>query len=279
MPYPRTALRLTLVVLLLRPPDNDWVRTATWATAAAGLVWPALAERAWFWMIVTAAIGVRLAADWPLADNHIYLVAYWCLAVALACRTTAPAVTLARAARALVGVTFLFAVVWKVVLAPEFLDERFFRVTLLTDERFEWIVQSIGGVSASTLRENRAALEPLPPGVEVVGGPTLTMPPSFTGVARVLTWGGVLLETAVAVVFLVPRWRGVTALRHGLLLAFCTATYAVAPVAGFGWLLAIFGLAQTEKSQTAVRVAYVAVFACIGILSEANVAGAVVARL
>ena len=53
-----------------------------------------------------------------------------------------------------------------------------------------------------------------------------------------------------------------------LLLAFCVTTYAFAPVAGFGWLIATMGLAQCRPHQQTLRGAYLAVFILILLYSE-----------
>ena len=53
-----------------------------------------------------------------------------------------------------------------------------------------------------------------------------------------------------------------------MLLAFCFTTYALAPVAGFGWLLATMGLAQCRPRQRVLRGAYVAVFILILMYAE-----------
>ena len=53
-----------------------------------------------------------------------------------------------------------------------------------------------------------------------------------------------------------------------LLLAFCVTTYALAPVAGFGWLIATMGLAQCRPRQRLLRGAYLAVFILILLYSE-----------
>ena len=44
---------------------------------------------------------------------------------------------------------------------------------------------------------------------------------------------------------------------------FCVTTYALAPVAGFGWLIATMGLAQCRPNQRTLRVAYITVFLVI----------------
>ena len=50
---------------------------------------------------------------------------------------------------------------------PDYLDGRFFQVTLLTDERFADSAQLLGGLSAEELAENREYLRILPPGAEL----------------------------------------------------------------------------------------------------------------
>ena len=61
----------------------------------------------------------------------------WCLSLALALATRAPAALGAHYGRRIVGLVFLFASLWKLVLSPDFVDGRFFRMTLLSDARFE----------------------------------------------------------------------------------------------------------------------------------------------
>jgi hypothetical protein len=273
----RFALRLTLLVLLLRPPGEGVLRTATWLTAGAALVAPPLMERTSVWFFLTALITLRLVSNWPLADNHIYLLAYWCLAVSLSIAVQerhpgegVDAEVRRASSRWLVGCAFLFAVLWKGVLAADYTDGRFFRVTLLTDDRFASLARAVGGLTQQQLATNRKALAPLPAGVETVGGPVLIEPPSLRRLAGGLTWGGLALEALVAAAFLLPAQGLVRHLRHPALLAFCIATYAVAPVAGFGWLLAILGLAHAPRDATGYRVAYIVVFALVMVYAETS---------
>lgn len=274
----RTPLALTLLVLLLRPPEADALRVATWAVAAAPLVVPGLLERAGLWFVLALLVAARIVVDWPLADNHIYLLAYWCLAVALALRTDEPTETMARSARWLVGLTFLFAVLWKAVLAPEYLDGRFFRVTLLTDDRFTWLATSAGGLTEEQLEGNQQALAPAPEGSEILNGPTLTLTPAFERLAAVLTWGGVIFEATLSAIFLAPLSLRFRVWRVVLLCGFCLFTYALAPVAGFGWLLAVLGLAQCPRDRPFLRLAYIAAFMVIGLFGEADIPGVVLPR-
>ena len=93
-------------------------------------------------------------------------------------------------------------------------------------------------------------------------------PPRLRAFATVATWGGLILEGLIAVACLIPPRARLDLARHGLLLTFCFTTYALAPVAGFGWLLATMGLAQCRPGQSVLRGAYVAVFILILMYSE-----------
>ena len=44
----------------------------------------------WTWYTLTGLLVARIVADWPLPDNHVYLLMSWCLAVALALGAAEP---------------------------------------------------------------------------------------------------------------------------------------------------------------------------------------------
>jgi len=264
------ALRLTLLEVLLRPAAPWPLRTAMLVPAGLALV----SERVLFapltWLVLATVTGLRLVVAWPLSDNHAYLLAYWCLGVALAALVPNPDRALAFSARWLIALAFVFAVLWKAFLSPDFLDGRFFRVTLIQDPRFADVAMLLGGLSPDELQQNREYLQPLPEGAELLEPPVLVEPPAFRRLASALTWGGLVLEVTVAAVFLLPA-RPV--LRHAALLLFCVTTYAFAPVAGFGCLLLVLGLAQTGPSASRTRALYVAAFFLVLAYAEAPWAG------
>src|SRR5690606_1322165 len=123
----------------------------------------------------------------------------------------------------------------------DYVDGRFFRVTLLTDERFADASLVFGGLSREQMVQNRAFLEPLPEGAELLTPPPFVEPPRLRAFAAAATWGGLILEGLIAFTCLV-RLRRLDMARHAALLTFCVTTYALAPVAGFGWLIATMGL-------------------------------------
>ena len=265
---PDAVLTLTAIILLLRPLDVWWL--APWALAAAclSLAVHAIRHAPITWLGIAALVAMRIVVVWPLADNHIYLLAYWCLAIGLALSHPAPAATLSTASRGLLGVAFALAVMWKAVLSPDYTDGRFFRVTLLTDERFADAALMFGGLTRDQMDENRTYLEPLPEGAELLTPPPFVEPPRLQAFAIVATWGGLLLEALVAMFCLIPGQGRIELARHAALLAFCVTTYALAPVAGFGWLIASMGLAQVRSDQPWLRGAYLAAFVLVLLYTE-----------
>ena len=271
------ALRLTLIVLLLRPMGPWYVAAFVLLLAVVGLVSVPVQRAPATWLVLAALIATHLVVDWPLPDNHLYLLAYWCLGVGIALRLGEPARALARTGRQLLGLVFVFAVVWKAALSPDYRDGRFFAVTLLTDERFADAVQLVGGLTRAELRESREYLQPLSEGAELLDPPTLHATPRFWWMVRAATWGGLLLEALVALLWLAPiRRRALLLVRHGVVLAFCMATYAFAPVAGFGWLLLVMGMATTAADQRGLRTAYVIAYCVVLLYAEIPWAGLVV---
>jgi hypothetical protein len=265
---PDSVLTLTAIILLLRPFDVWWVAPFVLAAACLSLIVPAVRRAPLTWMVLALLIAARIVFVWPLSDNHIYLLAYWCLAIGLALAGPVPAATLSASCRWLVGASFAMAVVWKALLSPDYVDGRFFRVTLLTDERFADAALVFGGLSRDQMAENRTFLEPLPEGAELLHPPEFVEPPRLRLFAAVATWGGLILETLIAVCWLLPGHRRIQVARHVTLLGFCVTTYALAPVAGFGWLLAAMGLAHCRPNQPRLRAAYLAVFVLILLYSE-----------
>jgi hypothetical protein len=240
-----------------------FVRPVILAAAVIVLIVPRALRHPLVWGGVTLLIATRIVDDWPLADNHIYLLCYWSLGIALALRTSDAWRTLAFTSRWLVGLAFAFAVLWKALLSPDFLDGRFFRVTLLTDPRFDAVAQLVGGLTQEQLDGNRQALVPLPHGAELLDPPVVHEPARLRALATVSTFGILALEAAVALL-MIGSTTGISAmLRHAALLSFCGITYAFAPVAGFGWLLLVMGLAQLAPRQVWLGRAYIAMFLAV----------------
>jgi hypothetical protein len=241
------ALQLTLLDMLLQPIGPWWLRWAILLLAAAGLLRKQVLTHPLLWSSLAMLTAARVLADWPLSDNHAYLLSYWCW---------------------LIGLAFAGASLWKLAPASDYMSGLFFRVTMLTDPRFESFAQIVGGLSEvqyETLRGyvGAHADRGLPPDIEAPPEPA-----RFVLLAQVAAWWNILLNIGIALAFLGPENRGLSRYRNELLLSFCVVTYAIATVAGFGWLLIAMAVGQTEAQQRRWRVAYVVVFALILLYRE-----------
>lgn len=257
------ALRLTLLSMLLRPIGAGLMRPCILGLAAAGLLLPGLLRQPGLWIALTFFTSLRVALDWSLADNHAYLLCYWCLAVSIALCSRDPSACLALNGRLLIGLAFVFATLWKVGLSPDYLDGRFFRVTMLTDPRFAGFAQLVGGLLPEQFEELRAFVMQHVDGQLFEPSFLPAEPPRFLLLVACMTWWTVAIEGAVALTFLWPVDRGLSKVRDAILLTFCVTTYAVATVAGFGWLLLALGVAQCQPERRTTRLFYLAVFVLI----------------
>jgi hypothetical protein len=256
------ALRLTLLDLLLHPIGAWTLRPLILASAAAGLLLPGVLRTPGLWWLLTLLTGLRAVLDWPLADNHAYLLCYWCLAISLSLIVEDTAEFLAHNGRWLIGLAFAFATLWKGILSPDYTDGTFFRVTLLSDPRFEDLCRLLGGLSPDAIASFREALERHADGGMLAAAGPLE-PARFRWLARAVTIWTLVIEGVLAVAFLWPRDKGPSRLRDACLLLFCATTYAVATVEGFGWLLISMGIAQCAPGRRTTRALYLAAFALI----------------
>ncbi len=259
-------LRLTLIELLLRPGGPWEVRPVILLVAAIGMIATPVLRTPLTWLALSLLIGIRIVSDWPRPDNHIYLLAYWCLSSGLALLTLNSRQTLAASGRILIGLVFALAVLWKGILSPDFVDERFFRVTFMTDRRFDGAILLLTDLTPQQLVENRQYLEQKQE--DLFNVPELVEPPVFRWFAAISTYSTLAMEAAVAILFLVPLRGRFRLAAPIMLLFFCLATYPFAPVAGFGWLLLVMGLAQCQPEQRFLRYAYIVVYFVVLLITD-----------
>jgi len=249
------ALRATLLVAILDASLFWFQRWPVMVVAGVGLIVPSLARRQALWWILFALVAWPLVWNWPFSDNHAYLRAAWALAVALALGAHTPRLTLATSARLLLGILFFYATLWKAVLSPDFVDGTFFRVTLLTDGRFHDLALLAGGIAWEHIEAFDAVVTAAQAGKPL---PAFDEPAALGLLAKALTVFTLLAEGALALAFLWPPRGPVHRWRNVLLLLFAAATYSFATVRGFGWLLMVIGIAQTDPDERRTRIAFLA---------------------
>lgn len=240
---PKFALQMAILSFVVVV-HSDGTRALVGALlAVAALVYQRLLISRAYWGFVVAVMSGWFLLEWPLLDNHVALSVYWAGAVLVALGSTRWPERLRENARWVIVTVFGLAVFWKLA-SQDFLSGAFFEWTLLVDSRFE-PVASLLGVSGSALAENRQL---------VADGAvaTLNSADNISAAAQLLTWGTIILESAVAIAWALGDRLGV--LKHALLVAFAVITYVMVPVAGFGFMLLVMGVATV--TTTRARVAY-----------------------
>lgn len=256
-------LAATMACLLFAPVGAPNIRPLGLMLLGAMILYPALRRHSGIWIALTLIAAWRVISNWPVTDNHAYLLAYWCgaISVALLGRTADADHVLSSNARLLIGLTFLLAVIQKAV-SPDYLDTSFFRFILLWDDRFEDFSLLFSTITEDQIDAMRGCWSTL------LADDPRTCPggrsasDAIGSLAWVSTWGNFADQAIAAMCFLAPPRSFMGRHRDVVLIAFCFVTYAVAPVTSFGWLLLAMGLAQSAHHGY-VRLGY---FAAIGAL-------------
>jgi hypothetical protein len=84
--------------------------------------------------------------------------------------------------------------------------------------------------------------------------------PTARPLALIATYWTLLVESCVALFFLIRGSKWASHCRNVALLQFLILTYPIATVIGFGWLLSIMGYAQCERSEGGYSLIYLGVF-------------------
>lgn len=255
-------LRMTVLVFLVRGFGGEFAPILDTLLVVLGLVM-ILNERAIldvrYWWAVLGVMTLVIIDQWYVIDNHKYLLTYWVFACMFAVWSGAPNELLRWNGRVLVGLAFAFALFWKLA-GGEIVNGGFFHATYLLDERFRGLGMLVGGMHRADFLTNGALLKVLQdfPGAEV--SVTLISSSALKWWSLFSSWWVLLIESAIAVSFLVPAIKFLDERRDLFLLIFIGTTYLVAPVDVFAMTLAVLGLAQCDPHRTGYRAAYFAAF-------------------
>jgi hypothetical protein len=202
-----------------------------------GLLAPSMAHSAGFWAAITVLHFAWVLLAYHAADNHQYLIGYWCLAICLALLLGGDAGSwlLTTNGRLLIGLCFLWAVLAKLA-ARRYRDGSMFVYLLLTDPRFMMLSTMAGGASAADYRAHAWAARRVRTGeCHEAAAPVTTR---LQRVALGLTWWTTGVEVFVAALFLAP-FPNLDGLRAISFLAFALPTYLLVAVPAFGQVLTL----------------------------------------
>lgn len=226
---------------------------------------PALLESRVLWLALSVVNTVALIDGWVAADNHKYLTVYWVYVVTLAVGVSDQKLgetILAWHGRFFLVFVFCAAALQKTI-SPTYMSGEMFEMRLLIDERFKAFGHLLGldkSVADAAYELSARLRNPM---TEFEGN-AVALPSTdrIRTLGLVITWYDLLIQYAIGLLF-IPG-RGITdRIGHYLLLFFIFTTYLPAPVFGFGWLLAIYGLCLSWKKYPAFNIAYTVSFVVI----------------
>jgi hypothetical protein len=252
-------LVLTCLLLILYGHREWYINIPLTLIALAALIFTSVRQARWTWIAAAVILIAGTLLNWYSLDNHKYLLCYWTIAIFCSLCTRDPEQTLAQSARTLIALVFLLAVVQKAI-SPDYLDGTMMYYELLTDPRFAGIAQHVGAMPDHLMQLNEAARSALINYDSNVHAVTLRATPLIMPIAMALTWWNFAIQIVIGVAFALAPSTWLHRTRDLWLLVFLFTTYLFAPVIGFGWVLAIMGIAQTGEREHRVRFAYLAAF-------------------
>ncbi len=252
-------LRLTLILLMLYGSSNVILDVPLQVICGLMLLSPSLITHRGLWIAICTFVWWINAANWLWIDNHQFLISYWCLVCALAVGSKNTDAVLAWNGRILVGLVFLFATVWK-FLSGEYLDGSFLHFTFLIDHRVSSFATFVGKLDPQVLPQNQLLEDFFKDNPQNSFNIPLETSPLLEGFALIASYWTLVIEGAVAVVFLFAAKFRLQNLQNWILIIFIATTYFLLPVLGFAYVLIIMGLAQCSPNSFRVRMTYLILF-------------------
>lgn len=241
--YPRhlLVLKITLLLLLLHAKTSWGVHMPVRIACILMLSSDKLTTNKFLWGIITALMIYVNFNKWYIIDNHQYLITYWSAICLLSLFQEDILYFLSKSATYLIGLTFCFATIWKII-GLEYFDGSFLFYTLLTDGRLKLLAILGGGLTESELAYNSELMnffyEFCSKGLSI----SLKSNQQVIYFSIFLSYLTILLEGGIGITFLFSKYF--KKYKDGFLLAFIFGTYFLIPVLGFGFLLSILGITQ-----------------------------------
>lgn len=224
--------------------------------AATMFIWPSMKTSPLLWLGMAGVWLPRLWLRWYENEDHVYFAIYWCVAIGLSLWGAHQRLVLSQSARLLIGLCFAIGALWKIA-SPEFFDGSLFHYKLLYDYRFRQLMTvPVGGLTAVDSEANLTALCAIRSVATQAPAAEIEFPQRVGVIAYVMTAWTILIESLIAVAFLLPLARGRQWIRHASLLLFIVTTYLIVPVVGFAGLFGAMGIATCRPNQSRWRLAY-----------------------
>lgn len=240
----------TLFIIVVYHDANELLWSLFNCLAAIGLVIRRIRLSGLFWLVLGLTVLAQASHGWAQANNHDFLLGYWCVAIGLAALRPDPVKILARSGRLLIGLVFALAFAWK-LMTPDYLSGDFFEKTILTDSRFEQFAYRVCGLPTDLHKKNDDFHDELRSSDAVEESISLYATPQTRLISSFVTIWTLLIEGLIAFAFLVGRPRQPAGIFF--LAVFCVSTYLVAPIIGFGATLMLMACATMDATHRGWR--------------------------
>jgi len=256
------ALRLTLILLMLYGYTTLSLDVLLKILCGLMLLSPSLITNQTLWIVICGLVWWVNSQNWLWIDNHQILISYWCLVCALGVMSKNPDRVFAWNGQIMIGLTFLFATVWKII-AGEYGNGAFLHYTFLVEERVEEVATFISGLPPYALPRNQLLENIYQQFPKILEGVTLSSTPRLELFTWLASYWTILIEASVAISFLGGLIFAFFRFRDWLLIIFILTTYFLLPVLGFAYILIIMGLAQCSVEHKLTRIVYIIIFALL----------------
>lgn len=241
----------TLVMLMLHSSRYYFIQVPISVVSIIPLLFPQykLARPVWIGLLLLLVL-LHIPYLYEM-DNYTYIHIYLCLAILVCTYADDFESSMAYNARVMLIIIFGFATLNK-SLSTEYTNGDFFHFSALTDNRFTKFLSSIKILPHPVMQHNWASFMYMINDAPMPYQNTLQSTPAVATVASLLTWGAIILEGSIALLFLLPEKYKLSQYRDYLLFTFIIVTYSFANVTGFGCAIAILGIAQSKSKKKAL---------------------------
>ncbi|HMO63156.1 MAG TPA: hypothetical protein PKC39_13270 [Ferruginibacter sp.] len=244
-------LTVTLLYFMLHISVYRYVQVPVTLLCLMALIFPLLWDSKWIWGAIIVVYVLGSMPHYFELINHKFLYLYWAIAIFACLFSKSFEQDIAFNARVLLVLVFAIAGLQK-LFSADYRDGSFMLYILSKDQRIAGFLNLLHLLPKEMLQQNIAAVnhivqQPLQPQEAAI-----VYTPAVKQLAAILTWLTVAVELLIAVLFSLPEKIYAARYRHLLLLLFLFFTYMLAPIAGFGSILAIMGIALAGSKKTAL---------------------------
>jgi len=217
---------------------------------------PKLLYSRFTWFVLLVFYWIYLIEYWLVCNNHDILFGYFFIVffTSLFVPTIRRESFLSKNCSYLIGLIFLFSIIHK-WSSPSFLSGYVIFQILLTWESYLFLDVLLPMDYQAVVATNAANFERFLnhqiPFKFLIGTKDLFL------ISKLITFSALIIESLIAVLFLLPKKLGIVKYRDYVLIAFMLTTYFPLKITGFFYILFLLGITQTTSKDKRIRLGYI----------------------